>query len=161
MDCVAMTRSRILGGVLCLVVALLLVIGSPAAAGPAVVRGPWVLMTLPALGTVTWRCDPRGPATAPGLGALGLGFRVLERGATTDIRLHVGTKTLLRRRLDPGQSIQFPFARSRVQQLELTQMTGAGTLVARMRVDFVPHLLATYCYPYLPPRVTVNVFPRR
>ena len=40
-------------------------------------------------------------------------------------------------------------------------MTGAGTLVARMRVDFVPHLLATYCYPHLPPRVTVNVFPRR
>jgi hypothetical protein len=58
-------------------------------------------------------------------------------------------------------SIQFPFARLRVQQLELTQVTGAGTVVARIRVDFVPHLLATYCYPYLPPRVTVNVFPRR
>ena len=156
-----MTSSRRRGGVLCAAVVLILVNGSTAAAGPAVVRGPWNLVILPALGTVTWRCDPRGPATAPGLGALGLGFRVLQRGATTDIRLHVGTKTLLRRQLDPGQSIQFPFARSRVQQLQLTQMTGAGTLVARMRVDFVPHLLATYCYPYLPPRVTVNVFPRR
>jgi hypothetical protein len=161
MDRVAMTSSHRHGGVLCAAVMLVLVIGSTAAAGPAVVRGPWNLVTLPALGTVTWRCDPRGPATAPGLGALGLEFRVLERGATTDIRLHVGTKTLLRRRLDPGQSIQFPFARSRVQQLELTQMTGAGRLVTRMRVDFVPRLLATYCYPYLPPRVTVNVFPRR
>jgi len=156
-----MKSSRMRGGVLCAAIMLVLVIGSTAAARPAVVRGPWNLVTLPALGTVTWRCDPRGPATAPGLGALGLGFRVLERSATTDLRLHVGPKTLLRRRLDPGQSIQFPYARSHVQQLELTQTTGAGTLTARIRVDFVPHLLATYCYPYLPPRVTVNVFPRR
>jgi len=161
MDSVAMTWPRISGRTLCVALALLVVTGSPATGAPAVVRGPWVLTTLPALGTVTWRCDTRGPATAPGLGALGLGFRVFERSATTDVRLHVGHKTLLRRRLDPGQSIQFPFARSREQQLELTQATGAGTLVARMRVDFVPHLLATYCYPYLPPRVTVNVFPRR
>ena len=34
-------------------------------------------------------------------------------------------------------------------------------LVARVRVDFVPRLLSTYCYPYLPPRMTVDVFPRR
>jgi hypothetical protein len=116
---------------------------------------------LPALGTVTWRCDTTGRPTAPGLGALGLGFRVQELGATTNVRLPIGRTTLVRRRLQPGQSILFPYARSRLQELELVQQTGAGKLVARMRVDFVPHLLATYCYPYLPPRVTVNVFPRR
>ena len=156
-----MTSSRIRGGVLCAAIMLVLVIGSTAAARPAVVRGPWNLVTLPALGTVTWRCDPRGPATAPGLGALGLGFRVQELGATTNVRLHIGKTTLVRRRLQPGQSILFPYARSRLQELELVQQTGAGKLVARVRVDFVPRLLSTYCYPYLPPRMTVDVLPRR
>ena len=45
-----MTSSRMRGGVLCAAVMLVLVIGSTAAAGPAVVRGPWTLVTLPALG---------------------------------------------------------------------------------------------------------------
>ena len=132
-----------------------------ATARPTAVRGPYLLTTLPALGTVTWRCDPSGPPTAPGLGAMGLGFRVFEWSATTDVRLRVGDRTVATRRVDPGESARFPYARSRLQQLDFTQRTGAGTLVARVRVDFVPHLLSTYCYPYLPPRVTVNVFPRR
>ena len=153
--------SRARRAIACLGLTLTVVVGSPASAAQAVVRGPWSLVTLPALGTVTWRCDTRGRPTAPGLGALGLGFHVQELGATTNVRLHIGATTLVRRRLQPGQSIQFPYARSRLQELELIQQTGAGTLVARVRVDFVPHLLATYCYPYLPPRVTVNVFPRR
>lgn len=156
-----MTSSRMRGCVLCAAVMVVLVIGSSAAAGPAVVRGPWTLVTLPALGAVTWRCDTTGRPTAPGLGALGLGFRVQELGATTNVRLHIGRTTLVRRRLQPGQSILFPYARSRLQELELVQQTGAGKLVARVRVDFVPRLLSTYCYPYLPPRMTVDVFPRR
>ena len=161
MDSVAMMWPRIRGGGLCAGVALLLVSGSPAEAGPAVVRGPWILVTLPALGTVTWRCETAGRPTAPRLGALGLGFRVQELGATTNVRLHIGRTTLVRRRLQPGQSILFPYARSRLQELELVQQTGAGKLVARVRVDFVPRLLSTYCYPYLPPRMTVDMFPRR
>jgi len=148
-------------GATALAVALLLAHASPGGAGPTVVRGPWTLVTLPALGTVTWRCDTNGRPTAPRLGALGLGFHVLARGATTDVRLHVASKTLARRTLQPGQSVRFAYARTRVQALDLVQQTGAGRLVARVRVDFVPHLLATYCYPYLPPRVTVDVFPRR
>jgi len=102
-----------------------------------------------------------GSADRTGLAALGLDFHVFKNGATTEVRLHVGATTVLRRRLQPGQSLRFPYARTSLQQLELVQQTGAGKLVASVRVDFLPHLLATYCYPYLPPRVTVNVLPRR
>ena len=83
--------SRARRAMVCLGRTLTVVVGSPASAARAVVRGPWSLVTLPALGTVTWRCDTRGRPTAPGLGALGLGFHVQELGATTNIRLHIGS----------------------------------------------------------------------
>jgi hypothetical protein len=146
---------------LCVVLVALLA-GTAADAHTTTVRGPWVLATLPALGTVTWRCDPKGqPRAAPGLGALGLGFRVFAWSATTDVRLRDASGTVTRLRLDPGHSVRFPFLPSHVQTLDFVQQTDAGKLVAHVRVDFVPHLLSTYCYPYLPPRVSVEVLPRR
>ena len=63
--------------------------------------------------------------------------------------------------MQPGEAILLPYLRSRVQQLDLTQMTGAGTLRAFVRVEFAARGTSTYCYPYLPPRVEVRVLPRR
>src|SRR4051812_9290764 len=59
---------------LCLA-SLLIVVAPQASAKEAKARGPWQLVSLASLGTVTWRCDPkRHPGLAPGLPALALGF---------------------------------------------------------------------------------------
>lgn len=62
--------------------------------------------------------------------------------------------------VQPGRSVRFPYVPFHVQTLDVTQVTEAGTLRAHVLVDFVPHLLSTYCYPYLPPKVTVRAGPR-
>ena len=143
-------------------VAALIVTAPSATARPAAVRGPFLLVSLASLGTVTWRCDPsRRPGLAPGLPGLALGFRTLATGATERVRLHVGGRTILSRIVQPGQSIELPYIRSRVQQLDLLQATEAGTLRAFVTVNFAPHGISTYCYPYLPPRIDVRVLPRQ
>lgn len=146
-----------------IVLSAALALSAPAAtAEPAKVRGPFLLVTLPALGTVTWRCDPaRKPGLAPGLPGLALGFRAFRNSATDHLRLHIGERTILRRVVQPGESVAFPYLRSRVQQLEIVQPTGAGTLRAFVTVSFVSPAVAPYCYPYLPPRLEVRVLSRR
>ncbi|HEX6491415.1 MAG TPA: hypothetical protein VF002_08590 [Gaiellaceae bacterium] len=58
---------------------------SQGAANRQPVRGPWPLVSLAALGTVRWRCDPgRHPGLAPGLAGLALGFDA----SATDRRAH-------------------------------------------------------------------------
>ena len=118
-------------------------------------RGPFLLVTLPSLGTVTWTCDPaRHPSFA-------LGYRASPRYATTSLELRAGGRVVARRTVHPGQRVQFPFMRTRWQTLGLVQGTGAGTLSASVAVDFVPGLPVVYCEPYAPPAMRVHVSPRQ
>jgi hypothetical protein len=142
--------------------ATLTLTGSAATASPRKIRGPFPLVTLPSLGTVTWRCDPdRRPGLAQGWPSLALGFRSPRASATTRLRLHVRGRTIARRVVQPGSSTELPYLQSRVQHLELVQFTGAGTLRAFVKVSFVSPATATYCYPYLQPRVDVRLLPRQ
>ena len=140
--------------------AMLAVAGSAFGSASQAVRGPFALVSLPALGAVSWRCAPgRVPGVAPGLPGLALGFSAQR--ATARVRLGVRGVAGAWVSVQPGETVRFPFLRSRLQQLELVQFTGAGTLRASVSVDFVPGGSTTYCYDYLPPKVSVRVQPRR
>ena len=119
-------------------------------------RGPFQLVTLPSLGTVTWTCDV--PERYP---SFALGYRASPRYATTSLELRAGGRVVARGRIQPGQRVRFPFLRTRRQTLVLVQGTGAGTLTASVAVDFVPGLPVTYCVPYAPPEIRVRVSPRQ
>ncbi len=134
-------------------VAALIVLAPSASGRSTKVRGPFLLVSLPSLGTATWRCDQ--PIAGPGYA---LGFRAVN--ATESVRLHVGNRTVLIRVVQPGHGIRLPYLRSRVQQLDVVQGTEAGTLRAFVTVDFVPHG-NLYCYSYFPPKMDVRVLPRR
>lgn len=136
----------------CLAGALIVTVPISSAA-PAKARGPFLLVSLPSLGTVTWRCDPARQS------GLALGFSAFSSAADLTLRLHVGRRTILRRHLVPGQATRFPYLQARVQQLDLVQGTKAGTLRAFVIVDFVPGF--NHCWPYYPPRTDVRVLPRR
>lgn len=132
-----------------------------ASARPGAVRGPFLLVALPALGTVTWRCTAdRPPDMTHGPHALGLGFSAFRASATARIRLRVGGRVRMSKTVDPGESVRFPLLQARIQRLELVQFTGAGTLRASVTVDLVPPGTG-WCYSYLPPKTTVRVQPRQ
>lgn len=159
-----------------LAVVALFLAGSTSASTSAqdrVERGPFLLVTLPAaLGTVTWRCNPSmEPGVARGLPGLALGFRVppVGRGSTTRLRFQAGGRAVSVR-AQPGESIRFPYVRSRVQRLTVGPGHGGGP-AARTRVlvtvDFAPGIWPSggphsrpYCVWHLPPRVEVLVLPR-
>lgn len=142
----------------CLAVSLLF---APAtgSARPAV-RGPWTLVSLAALGTVTWRCDAsKRPGLAPGLPGLALGFDVARVGQTGTLRLRANGRTVLKRVIQPGQSIQLPYLHARVQQFEIEEGGEDGTLRATVTVDFAAPAISNYCWPYMPPSVDVQLHP--
>src|SRR4029079_17616939 len=85
------------------------------------VRGPFLLVSLASLGTVTWGCDP---ATQ---GRLALGFRAFASSADVATRLVVGTRTVTRTHGAPGSRVNYPYRRARLQKLEIIQATRAGT----------------------------------
>ncbi|HEY1479281.1 MAG TPA: hypothetical protein VGF46_04595 [Gaiellales bacterium] len=125
------------------------------------VRGPFLLVSLPSMGSATWRCDTnRHPGLAPHLPGLALGFDASGSSATEQIRLRVGRRTIVSRRLQPGQSLQLPFLRARVQALDVLQATSVGAASASITVDFLAHPVVPYCWPYAPPRIDVHVSPR-
>jgi hypothetical protein len=147
-----------------LVVPLLALAVLPAAASapPAHVRGPWPLVSLAALGTVTWRCDPaRHPGPAPGLPALALGFSVARFGQTGKLRLTVGGRTVKTFVTQPGRVYLLPFLRTRTQQLDISASGEDGTLRARVTVTFAAPRVSAYCWPYMPPTTSVALFQRR
>jgi hypothetical protein len=124
--------------------------------------GPWPLVSLASLGTVTWRCALKGqPQLAPGLPALALGFRVARLGQTGHLALTIGTKTVVARAIQPGQVIALPYLHAPVQRLALSEGGEDGTLRATVVVAFPRHSLSNYCWPYMPPDVRVHLSPRR
>jgi hypothetical protein len=141
----------------------LAIVGSAhAASEERSVRGPFLLVSLPSMGSATWRCDTtRHPGLAPHLPGLALGFDDSGSSASEQIRLRVGRRTIVSRRLQPGQSLQLPFLRARVQVIEVIQATSAGTSSASITVNFLAHPVVPYCWPYAPPRIDVHVSPRQ
>ena len=118
-------------------------------------RGPFLLVALPSLGTVTWTCDARDAER------YALGFRAFGEGATLRLRLRAGRKLIRAATVHPGRSVRFRFVRSRVQRLSLVQATKPGTLRAYVRVSFTRGASTPYCWRYAPPRLDVRVIPRR
>jgi hypothetical protein len=124
-------------------------------------RGPFLLVSLPDLGTVTWRCDPaREPGPAPGLPGMALGFRATMLEATERLTLRVGRTTIISRLVQPGDRFRLPYLQARSQRLDITQSTEIGTLTGSVTVDFAPSPVVGYCYGYAPPRIDVHVSPR-
>ena len=121
-------------------------------------HGPWLLTALPSMGTVTWRCDPaRARANKP---SLALGFRAFASSATDDVVFRAG-RSVLRRTMQPGDSWRLPYVRALRQRLLVEQGTEPGTLRAVVDVDFSPRpALPSHCWSYLPPALTVRVYPR-
>ena len=129
-------------------------VGSHASASPSKARGGWPLVSLAALGTVTWRCDPnRHPGLALGYHSTG--------PQTGSIRLRVRGHTILKRTIEPGQWIRLPYLRVAVQRLRVTEFGEDGTLSGSVRVDFSAHSTSSFCWWYAPPRVDVHLVPRR
>ena len=134
-----------------LIVVLAVAIGGAAPAAPlghSTARGPFLLVGLPSLGTVSWRCDGRGHYA--------LGFRVLAHSATTGLRFRAGTvaKTAI---AQPGEPIRFPYVHAHRQRLTVVQGNEVRTLRASVVVYFAPHY--TYCWSYLVPRINVAIRP--
>lgn len=131
------------------IVAGCIVSTSAATARPAT---PNLLVSLPSLGTVSWRCTA-------GAGRYQLAFRPFRNGATTDVRHVVAGRTVARARVDPGESRWLPVA-GLSQRLELDQFTGAGRLRATVTITFLRRPVASHCYRYSPPRLLIEVTPR-
>jgi hypothetical protein len=145
---------------LCLGVSLILAVAT-ASGSPTTVRGPWRLVSLAALGAVTWRCDPsERPGLAPRLPGLALGFDVSRLGQTGTLRLRANGRTVLSRVIQPGQSIQLPYLHARVQRLDIEEGGEDGTLRATVTVDFAAPATSNYCWSYMPPKVDVQLHAR-
>ena len=138
----------------------LLVLGSALAAlaagssssAPTRQNGPFLLVSLPALGTVTWTCAPTRAAPYR------LGFNAFRESATDEVRFHVGPRTIERRTVQPGDRVNFLWERSRLQQLDIVQGIKPGTLRAFVKVRFRARF--EHCASCMPPRLEVLVLPR-
>jgi hypothetical protein len=145
-----------------LVAATLLSPVLPASAEQTHVAGPWPLVSLASLGTVTWRCDPKArPQVAPGLSALALGFRVARLGQTGHLTLVIGSTTIVSRVIQPGQVIALPYLSAATQRLAISEGGEDGTLRATILVTFKRPSVSNYCWPYMPPDVHVHLSPRQ
>jgi hypothetical protein len=115
-------------------------------------RGPFLLVTLPSLGIVTWSCDGSSAQQ------VALGFRVNPRDATTEVSFAAG-QTDRKVTLQPGKSTRFPLLAPGQQTLSVTQGTEARTLRATVVATF--NSTQSYCFRYFPPRIRVNLWEAR
>jgi len=119
--------------------------------------GPWALTYLPEMGTVTWRCDSK----FAGMREYALGFQSFSGGATERLTLRVGNRVAFARSIQPGQGVRLPHLDAAIQELALIQTTEPGTLRASLSVNFGPRPVSpSHCFPWLPPAVTLHVYPR-
>lgn len=129
-----------------------LVVAASSASAAVQGRGPFLLVALPSLGTVTWSCGgPRDREVA-------LTFRVPQTDATTMVKFaagHVARAVTLQ----PGQSTRFPLLAPGQQRLNITQGTEARTLRATVIATF--NSTQSYCFPYFPPRIRAAVWQAR
>ena len=115
---------------------------------------PVLLAVLPEIGMVYWR-DNCADDGAPGQS---LGIQVSAGGQSGGARFRAG-RLVVRRSLQPGYpTTWFPCRNDNVQRLAVAAGGENGTVVGVVRADFgyrhgEPH--------YSPPRVTVQLYPRR
>ena len=137
-------------------IAIMAIPGQSAVPGQRTTPGAtYVLTTVPAVGSVTWRCSDGK--------SFGLGFRPF-RTASTPIR--VETRANRRRtsvtNLDVGAVLAPMLSASKSQQMLVSQKDGAGELRATITVNFGGRdLIAPPCRAYLPPQFVLTVAPRR
>lgn len=144
-------RFRLLLVLLCLPA---LVATTGADASLAAVRGPWTLTALPAIGVVTWRCEPNRSGAR-----YALGFNAFASSATDRLELRADNRTIVDRLIQPGQRISLPYSATQ-QRLVISQSTEPGTLRAVVDVDFRPRPISpSHCFSYLPPGLTVHLTP--
>ena len=111
--------------------------------------GPFLLVKLASLGTITWRCEGD---------RYGLGYRLPRASATTRLVFRVGTsRAPVRTAVLQRGGMRLPARREVSQGISLTQMTEPRTLKALIRVTFAPVQNFAYCASYLPPRVQVSL----
>jgi hypothetical protein len=129
-----------------------LLLAVPAAGGAGVRRARSnLLVALPSLGSVTWRCNADGSAWA-------LGYREFWTSATTELTLRTAGRVRTRQTVNPRELVGFPFLRAPRQRLTLVQATEPGTITAEIRVDFRPYGRGYgSCAQYTPPRFTAAV----
>jgi hypothetical protein len=110
------------------------------------------------MGTISWGCDLH----RQGYRSYTLRFDATESTATETLTLRVGRpgKVVLSRVIDSGR-VAFPRTDSPFRQVEVSQGTEPGTLRAVVKVDFRGRPVSpSHCWPYLPPALTVRLFPR-
>ena len=142
--------------------ALLLTLGfslfrHEAAAAAPVRSRPLVLTALPNIGTIYWRysCGVHGTQ------GWSLGIHIWSNTATTRVRFKAG-KLVAIRELQPGDATSwFPYSEKPVQWLAAGAGGEEGTVVGAVRVNYSYPSREPHCYPYAPPRVTVQFYPRR
>jgi hypothetical protein len=114
-----------------------------------VTAGPFLLVKLASLGTITWRCEGD---------RYGLGYRLPHASATTRLVFRVGTsRAPVQTAVLQRGGMRLPARREVSQRISLTQMTEPRTLKALIRVTFAPVQNFAYCASYLPPRVQVSL----
>ena len=141
-------------------VAALLLIGSlllasgEAAGERAASSLPFLLVALPSLGTVSWRCDTKNA------NRFSLEFHQFPPTADTYIRLIAGGRTVKSVHSLPSETVGFPFLTTRYQRLTFVQGTEPRTLYAHVTVDFKLQPGYSFCWPYVPPRTTAAFWTR-
>jgi hypothetical protein len=141
--------------------ALLLALGfsllSRHQAAAAPVRSkPLVLTAIPNIGTIYWRYN-----CSQGTRGWSLGIHIWSNTATTRVRFKAG-KVVAVRELQPGDATSwFPYSEKPVQWLAAGAGGEEGTVVGAIRVNYGYPSREPHCYPYAPPRVSVQFYPRR
>jgi hypothetical protein len=125
-------------------------VSAGAASAAAESRGPFLLVTLPSLGAVSWSCGGARDRQ------VGLSFRVSADAATTTTEFLAVAHVARRARLQPGQSVRFPLLAPGQQRLVIVQGTEARTLHATVIATF--NRSQSYCFPYFPPRLSVTLW---
>jgi hypothetical protein len=112
-------------------------------------RGPFLLVTLPSLGTVSWSCGGSRDRE------VSLAFRVSATDATTMVKFaagHVARAVTFRRDSRPASRSLLPDNSA----LSITQGTEARTLRATVVATF--DSTQSYCFSYFPPRISVALW---
>lgn len=124
----------------------------------ATTRPPAVFVSdLPAIGTVYARYY----CTRSRSLRFALGIHILETGQSTLARFRAG-RFSRDRELQPGDpTAWFPYRPSRVEWLAAAAGGENGTVVGWVRVVGYSAHVGKSCSGYAPPRVTVQIYPRR
>ena len=142
---------------------VLLMASSTSAARSRTERGPFLLVALPALGTVTWRCDPSVTAWCSARTRRdGSWVPARFRNSATDhVRLRAAGRTIRTVSFSRATRCDSRTCGRDASDSRSFSRRAPGPFRHPINVDFAPRGPTTYCYPYLPPRVDVSVGPRR